>query len=118
LVNWNKSSHPASEVRPAAEAAILETMAIPRWKQMRIWGVQKAGFDLEMAHLNSPRNIPATRAYIVFKKLADNSRVLDLQHRYETTTASAALRLLLETLGEPVEETSALSQSDAGPLCR
>jgi hypothetical protein len=70
--------------RSAAEAAILETMAIARWKQMRIWGVQKAGFDLEMTQLNSSCNIPATRAYMVFKKLADNSRVLDLQHRYET----------------------------------
>jgi hypothetical protein len=59
-------------------------MAIARWKQMRIWGVQKAGFDLEMTQLNSSCNIPATRAYMVFKKLADNSRVLDLQHRYET----------------------------------
>jgi hypothetical protein len=76
----------ATQLKPrsAAEAAVLETMAIARWKQMRIWGVQKAGFDLEMAQLNSPCNIPATRAYMVFKKLADNSRVLDLQHRYET----------------------------------
>jgi hypothetical protein len=70
--------------RSEAEAGIVETMAIARWKQMRIWGVQKAGFDLEMTQLNSSCNIPATRAYMVFKKLADNSRVLDLQHRYET----------------------------------
>jgi hypothetical protein len=70
--------------RSEAEAGIVETMAIARWKQMRIWGVQKPGFDLEMTQLNSSCNIPATRAYMVFKKLADNSRVLDLQHRYET----------------------------------
>ena len=70
--------------RSAAEAAIIETMAIARWKQMRIWGIQKAGFDLEMARLNSSCNVPATRASMVFKNLADNSRVLDLQHRYET----------------------------------
>ncbi len=70
--------------RSDAEAAIVETMAIARWKQMRIWGIQKAGFDLEMARLNSSCTIPAARASIVFKSLADNSRVLDLQHRYET----------------------------------
>ncbi len=70
--------------RSDAEVAIVETMAIARWKQMRIWGIQKAGFDLEMARLNSSCNIPATRASIVFKNLADNSRVLDLQYRYET----------------------------------
>jgi hypothetical protein len=70
--------------RNDAEAAIIETMAIARWKQMRIWGIQKAGFDLEMAQLNSSCTLPPARAYMVFKNLADNSRVLDLQHRYET----------------------------------
>ena len=70
--------------RSLAEAAIVETMAIARWKQMRIWGIQKAGFDLEMARLNSSCKIPAARASMVFKNLADNSRVLDLQYRYET----------------------------------
>jgi hypothetical protein len=80
LINLTAQLKPRSE----AEASIVETMAIARWKQMRIWGVQKAGFDLEMTQLNSSCNIPATRAYMVFKKLADNSRVLDLQHRYET----------------------------------
>ncbi len=75
-----------SQLKPRsdAEAAIVETMAIARWKQMRIWGIQKAGFDLEMARLNSSCKIPAARASIVFKNLADNSRVLDLQYRYET----------------------------------
>ena len=70
--------------RTAAESAIVETMAIARWKQMRIWGIQKAGFNLEMAELRSNCNVPATRGYMVFKKLADTSRVLDLQYRYET----------------------------------
>jgi len=70
--------------RSDAEVALVETMAIARWKQMRIWGVQKAGFDLEMSQLNSSCTLPPARAYMVFKNLADNSRVLDLQHRYET----------------------------------
>jgi hypothetical protein len=70
--------------RSDAEAAIIETMAIARWKQMRIWGIQKAGFDLEMQRLVSSCTLPAARAAMVFKSLADNSRVLDLQHRYET----------------------------------
>ncbi len=70
--------------RSDAEAAIVETMAIARWKQMRVWGIQKAGFDLEMQRLNSSCTLPPARAYMVFKNLADNSRVLDLQHRYET----------------------------------
>ena len=70
--------------RNDAESAIIETMAIARWKQMRIWGIQKAGFDREMSQLNSSCTLPPARAYMVFKNLADTSRVLDLQHRYET----------------------------------
>jgi hypothetical protein len=42
-------------------------MAIALWKQVRIWGIQKVGFDLEMARLNSPSNLPAARAAMVFK---------------------------------------------------
>ena len=68
----------------AAEAALVETMTIARWKQMRIWGMEKAGFQLEMSRESSAHGANATRGYLTFKKLADNSRVLDLQHRYET----------------------------------
>src|SRR5580693_3862664 len=70
--------------RSAAEAALVETMTIARWKQMRIWGIEKAGFQLEMVRESSAPGANATRGYLTFKKLADNSRVLDLQHRYET----------------------------------
>jgi hypothetical protein len=70
--------------RSAAETAIVETMTIARWKQMRIWGIEKAGFQLEMSRESSAAGANATRGYLTFKRLADNSRVLDLQHRYET----------------------------------
>src|ERR1700722_5851212 len=70
--------------RSAAETALVETMTIARWKQMRIWGIEKAGFQLEMSRESAAAGANATRGYLTFKKLADNSRVLDLQHRYET----------------------------------
>jgi hypothetical protein len=70
--------------RSAAETAIVETMTIARWKEMRIWGIEKAGFQLEMSRESSAAGANATRGYLTFKKLADSSRVLDLQHRYET----------------------------------
>ena len=70
--------------RSAAETALVETMTIARWKQMRIWGIEKAGFQLEMSRESSALGANATRGYLTFKKLADTSRVLDLQHRYET----------------------------------
>ena len=84
--------------RSVTEAALVETMAIARWRHMRVLGLQKAGFDLEFARQTTPGS-PAYRAAIVFKNLADTSRVLDLLHRYEVSfdrQFSRALSLLLK----------------------
>ena len=70
--------------RSPDEAALVETMTIARWKQMRIWGIEKAGFQLEMNKETTAFGANATRGYLAFKRLADTSRVLDVQHRYET----------------------------------
>jgi hypothetical protein len=70
--------------RSDAETALVETMTIARWKQMRIWGIEKAGFQLEMSRESSAHGANATRGYLTFKRLADTSRVLDLTHRYDT----------------------------------
>ena len=70
--------------RTPAETAIVETMAIAFWKQMRTWGMQKASLRLEMARLSPDAGDPSTRAAIAFTKQADNSRAMDLIHRYET----------------------------------
>jgi hypothetical protein len=59
-------------------------MTIARWKQMRIWGIEKAGFQLEMSRESSAHGANATRGYLTFKRLADTSRVLDLTQRYDT----------------------------------
>src|SRR5712692_739280 len=63
--------------RTTTEIEILETMAVARWRQMRVWRIQTAGFDLEMSREFSAQIAPV-RAAIVFRTLADNSRVLDL----------------------------------------
>jgi hypothetical protein len=84
--------------RTTTESALVETMAIARWRHMRVLGIQKAGFDLEFAWQTTPAS-PAYRAAIVFKNLADTSRVLDLLHRYEVSydrQFSRALSLLLK----------------------
>src|SRR5450755_1001260 len=97
--------------RSAGEAAIVETMTIARWKQMRIWGIEKAGFQLELSRESSAFGANATRGYLTFKKLADNSRVLDLLHRYETgyerqfCRAYAFLIKLREKSATPVDDS-------------
>jgi hypothetical protein len=69
------------------EESLIENMAIARWRQMRIQGLEKAGMDYEMrkqAEMASSTEDSATRAAIVFRNLSDNSRSLDLINRYET----------------------------------
>ena len=33
----------------ASQVSLVETMAVARWRQLRVWGVQKAGMDRDMA---------------------------------------------------------------------
>ena len=66
-----------------SEAALIENMAIARWRLMRIWGIEKESFTLEIAKTNAASQ-PVTRAAQAFRALSDESRSLDLLHRYET----------------------------------
>jgi hypothetical protein len=70
--------------RSAAETAIVETMTIARWKQMRIWGIEKAGFQLEMSRESSAAGANATRGYLTFKNSPTTPASSTFQHRYET----------------------------------
>ena len=84
--------------RTTIEASLVETMAVARWRQLRVLGIQKAEFDLEMARQAAPESKPV-RAAIVFRNLADNSRVLDVLLRYEVAYDRQffrALNLLLK----------------------
>jgi hypothetical protein len=67
--------------RSTAETALVETLAVARWRLLRIWSLQKTAFDIEMARENMHASRPQ-RAAVVFRKLADNSRSLDLLLRY------------------------------------
>src|SRR5580698_9584327 len=54
--------------RTPFEQSLIENMAVARWRQMRIWGMEKA----------------ATRAALAFRSLSDDSRSLELINRYES----------------------------------
>ena len=60
-------------------------MAVARLRQVRLWSMEKAGLDNEIEKQVPPeiRN-SATRAFLAFRSLADNSRSPELMHRYET----------------------------------
>jgi hypothetical protein len=74
------------------EESLIENMAVARWRQMRIWGMEKAGMEHEMrrqAEISNsaaldPAEYAATRAAIAFRTLSDDSRSLELINRYES----------------------------------
>jgi hypothetical protein len=97
------------EIQPrnSIESALVETMAVARWRQLRIWDAQKAGFDYEMSRPENSSGAKPTRFANVFRKLSDNSRVLDLTLRYETAfdrQFSRALSLILKLRAAPLNE--------------
>ncbi|HYK60164.1 MAG TPA: hypothetical protein VEV85_12090 [Bryobacteraceae bacterium] len=89
-----------AEFQPGSttETALVETMAIARWRYLRILSLQKSRCDLEIASEASSSPKPV-RAALAFRKLSDNSRRLDLLLRYETAfdrQFSRALSTLLK----------------------
>ena len=109
-----------------SERALVQTMAVARWRQMRTWSVQKTDFDIEISR-QDPGPAPV-RAALAFRSLTDESRSLDVAHRYETTYErqfSRALRDLItlrssrprtnNLAGLPVAPSYATSTWDAEP---
>jgi hypothetical protein len=76
------------------EQSLIENMAVSRWRQMRIWGMEKASMEHEMRRQTETSNSTApgaddseraaTRAAIAFRALSDDSRSLELINRYES----------------------------------
>ena len=75
-----------SEFNPqtATQRALVETMAVSRWRQMRIWSVERATLESAMEAHDPDTTDPATRVARAFRSLADDSRTLDVLSRYET----------------------------------
>lgn len=65
------------------EAALIENLAVARWRLMRVWAIEKEGLRLEMKK-HDPAVDPVSRATLAFRSLSDDSRALDTLHRYET----------------------------------
>src|SRR5580698_9098032 len=78
--------------RTPFEQSLIENMAVARWRQMRIWGMEKAAMDHEMRRQSDipispaldPAEQAATRAALAFRSLSDDSRSLELINRYES----------------------------------
>ena len=64
------------------ESALIENMATARWREMRLWSIEKAGLEREM--VNHAEGTPATRAAQAFRTLCDQTNVLELLNRYDS----------------------------------
>jgi hypothetical protein len=73
------------EPKNQTELSLVETMAVARWRQMRLWELERAGIERAI-RLQDPAHTEedaATRAYLAFRGETDQSRSLELIHRYE-----------------------------------
>ncbi len=82
LVN---SFHAEFQPTTPSECALVERMAVAQWRLLRVWAVETAGIEREVACQTGPtleENTP-TRAMIAIQTLSEKSRHLDLLSRYE-----------------------------------
>jgi hypothetical protein len=71
------------------EESLIENMAAIRWRQIRIWEIEKAGlqFNMTKGHvmvMNAMDADAGTRKALAFRQLGDDSHTLDLINRYES----------------------------------
>jgi len=77
------------------EESLIENMAAARWRQLRVWGMEKAIMDHEMdrqAEMSPSNEHPATRAALAFRALGDDSHSLELINRYDSRYERQYLR--------------------------
>jgi hypothetical protein len=71
------------------ELALVEQMAICRWRQLSVWGLETAGISNAIKELteNQPEVLdkdPAVRAYLAIGELNTKNSNLSLFQRYDT----------------------------------
>jgi hypothetical protein len=80
--------HAELQPQTIVEITLVENMAVARWRQMRIWGIEKANMEHQMraeaeATDDVVREDTATRCALAFRTLSDESHSLELINRYE-----------------------------------
>ena len=104
-----------------SERALVETMAVARWRQMRSWSIQKNDFDREISKYQSGVTAPVAAA-IAYRSLNDSSNSLNNAIRHETTferqfnRALRELKFLKANPGNPIESFGPASVSSTWDL--
>jgi len=94
--------------RNSAEAFLIQTMTVARWRLLRSWGIQTAAFEIEMAKTREKSGDAAgsgaVLAAITLRGLTETPDVIALPHRLEVSYSrqyNQALALLLKLRGTP-----------------
>jgi hypothetical protein len=99
------------------ELALLESMAVARWKLTRNWTLHTALLELETVKQDPNVGSDPIITALAFKSLADSSNSLQLLHRYEVSfdrQYSRALNNLLKLRAARVIAPAATSIEGAG----
>jgi hypothetical protein len=85
------------EHQPATptELMMVETIAAARWKQNRIWGMQKIAFDHDVSTSPDPSAIPPLRAVLSLQSSPEKVRSHELLLRYDFAFDRQISRALL-----------------------
>ena len=76
-----------AQMSPATETdwQLVENLAVTRWRQLRLWALEKATIEIELENHQHPTPpTPVKRTAKSFDALSNNSRTLDVLTRYET----------------------------------
>ena len=101
------------------QLGLVETMAMARWRVMRLWAIEREVIEEEIDRTPPGENGPAARAGLAFRTLADNGRVLDLLNRYESRLDrqyARALNLLMK-LASPENPLTQFHSGVGLPAC-
>ena len=91
--------------RTSAEHGLIETMAVARWRQMRLWNYETASLSDSIAKRQAsqegghsdPEDNP-TRAAMAFRELCERDSGFQVMHRYETAVDRQYNRALTRLL--------------------
>jgi hypothetical protein len=74
-----------NEYRPttASQVSLVETMAVARWRQLRVWGAQKTAMDRDMALQDPNVGPPSVRALVALRGSPESSCPPEVLLRYE-----------------------------------
>ncbi len=65
------------------QTMLVETIVAARWRQQRIWGIQKTNFDYDIASVETDSENPALRAALALRTTEESIRSHELLLRFE-----------------------------------